>query len=183
MGSRPATPDEQRLILELTFLYVFITIAIMAVVTIAVWGRTDPIIAYVPVPILEWAFLGGMVAVVYRLGFQRKRFVNLTQLYTWAIAKPLIGLVMGGVVYFLAVAGQIYYTGGTTLPLKPELFNVIAFIAAFSDRWSIDLIEKFTEKTGLAEGEQAVTPQEPVKEGEDQAKEGGEPAAKTPPVK
>jgi len=194
MESGLQATDEQIFILELTFVYVFITIAVMAVVTIAVWNGGDPMIAYVPVPILEWGFLGGMVAVIYQLSYRRKRFANLTQLYTWAIAKPLIGLVMGGVVYFLALSGQLYFSGapaagtpGSPLvePLagKTALFNVIAFIAAFSDRWSIDLIEKFTSKTGLAEGEQPATTQESAAEGQEPAKDGEEPTAEKPPVK
>ena len=186
MEPRPQATHEQRLILELTFLYVFITIAVMTVVSIAVWNKTDPIIAYVPGPVIEWGFLGGMVAVIYQLSYRRKKYSSLTQLYTWAMAKPLIGIVMGGLVYFLAVSGSLYFGGSAgddPLVGRTALFNVIAFIAAFSDRWSIDLIEKFTSKTGLAEGDQAVTPQEPAKEGQEQVTGGEEPAAETPPVK
>ena len=186
MEKKPIATYEQRLVLEITFLYVVLTIATMVVATKKLWDKTNIIIAWVPISIIEWAFLGGMVAVIYGLAYHRKRFTNLMQLGTWAIAKPLIGIVMGGLVYFLAVSGQLYLNSGTNAPTDlqhPELFCAIAFIAAFSDRWSIDLIEKFTEKTGLSEGEQAAATPEPAKEEKEPVKEGEEKAAETPPVK
>jgi hypothetical protein len=187
MESKPLATFEQRIILEITFLYVVLTIAVIIVTTMKLFNQLSFDVAWVPIWVLEWGFLGGMVAVIYRLSYQRKRFVNLPQLGTWVIAKPLIGIVMGALVYLLAVSGQLYLNSGVqgasgTISNNPQLFCAIAFIAAFSDRWSIDLIEQFTRKTGLAEDDQAVTP-EPVKEGQEQAKEGGEPAVKTPPVK
>lgn len=188
MESKPIATYEQRLIVEITFFYVVLTIAVMTVMIKETFNKsTDPVFAWVPIGIIEWAFLGGMVAVIYCLAYQRKRFSNLTQLVTWAIAKPLIGLVMGGLVYFMALSGQLYLNSGVKgAPpdlQNPQLFCVIAFIAAFSDRWSIDLIEKFTSTTGLAEGEQPATTQESAKEGQEPTKDGEEPTAEKPPVK
>jgi len=188
MESKPLATFEQRIILEITFLYVVLTIAVIIVTTMKLFNQFSFDVAWVPIWVLEWGFLGGMVAVIYRLSYQRKRFVNLPQLGTWVIAKPLIGIVMGALVYLLAVSGQLYLNSGVqgasgTISNNPQLFCAIAFIAAFSDRWSIDLIEKFTSKTGLAEGEQPVTTQESAAEGQEPAKDGEEPTAEKPPVK
>jgi len=84
---------------------VLFLLVVMVVATILLWGQPDPRIAYVPLPILQWSFLGGMVAVLYRLANQAN--TPNVHLYIWIITKPIIGMVMGAMVFFLAVGGVL----------------------------------------------------------------------------
>jgi hypothetical protein len=156
MESKPFATYEQRIIFEVTILYIILIIGIMMVVSIVIWDRPTPTIAWVPVDILEWAFIGGMIAVIYRLAYQRKRYTNLVQLGTWVIARPLIGTVMGVLVYFLALGTLQVVTGKPDpVPGGTRLFYLIAFIAAFSDRWYTALIDWFSSKQRPDQGDQA----------------------------
>ncbi len=138
------TKDETKRIIGIAAIYVAILLLVVSGVSIAVWGRPDPVIAYVPVPILEWSFIGGTVAVLYRLAFKENKMD--TQLYLWAIAKPIIGLAMGALVYFIALGGSILLGN----PLGNDLPNntiywlcALAFIGGFSDRFAVEAMDRF----------------------------------------
>ncbi len=99
--------------LWLTVVVAVALLGILTAISIAIWPRVDgrlkwpvdnPIIMFVPIAILEWAFAGGMVSVLLRLASRRDLPASRLGLYTWAIAKPIIGLFMGSLVYFLALA-------------------------------------------------------------------------------
>jgi hypothetical protein len=117
--------------------YAVILGLVLVVITIAIWNRPDPTVAYVPVPILEWSFAGGMVAVINRLADRRPLPRN--NLYRWIIARPITGVFMGGVIYFIALAGAILTDAPLTDngQLQQNLWlNAIAFVAAFNDRFA-----------------------------------------------
>lgn len=116
-------------------------ILVIAGLSYLLWNRSDPRIVYVPVSILEWGFIGGMVGVLYRLSFKQHRHRNESQLYRWIIAKPIVAIVMGAIVYFLAVSGELALNGSTRIN-NIEFLNVIAFLGGFSDRFSIDLLNR-----------------------------------------
>lgn len=107
------------------------------------WPVQNPIVMFVPFDILEWAFAGGMVAVLYRLATRRGLPAGRRELYGWAIAKPVIGLFMGSLVYFLALAAAKLLDGklGDALWL-----NVVAFVGGFSDDFSVGLIQRFVRR-------------------------------------
>ncbi len=135
---------EEKKFFWLTIVYVVVLLTIVAIVSFLLWNKTDPVIMYVPVPILEWAFVGSMIAVLYRLTYRKKVWDSNLGLYTWVIAKPIIGLVMGALVYFLALGGGDLL-GAAPGALKGEQIywlNVIAFIGGFSDDLSIGLINR-----------------------------------------
>lgn len=140
------TTSEERKPLWIVICYIVILLLVLVVISIAIWNRPDFFIAYVPVPILEWGFAGGMLAVIHRLASGRYSSVN--RLYTWIVARPIIGLFMGGVIYFIALAGGIL----THAPLKdgqlPDnlWLNAIAFIAAFNDRFAEAVIGRITSR-------------------------------------
>jgi hypothetical protein len=162
------TENEQRKILLLAGLNITILFLVLGVLSYLLWNEPDPTIAYVPVPLLEWAFIGGMVAVLYRLAFREERLTK--QLYLYIVAKPVIGLVMGGLVFFIALGTSILLgvSSYQRLIVSPEINQTvrdqfiffkgvnmwlpgymiywlcaIAFIGGFSDRFSIDLIDRF----------------------------------------
>lgn len=116
------------------------------------WDLKDPKIMYVPVPILQWAFVGGMVGVLYRLAFDRGNSQDSFSLYPWIVAKPVVGIVMGALVYFIALSGELALNG-TTRVNNIEFLNVLAFLGGFSDRFSVELLEKISGRVGKGKEE------------------------------
>lgn len=136
--------DEQRRLLWISLLYADILILVIGVVSILVWDQRDPIIAYVPTPILEWAFIGAVVAVLYQLATREN--TPGTRLYLWIIAKPIVGLSMGALVYFIALGGSILLgnPSGKELPSNTIYWLcALAFVGGFSDKFSMDLMDRF----------------------------------------
>jgi hypothetical protein len=128
---------------------VFLLLLTIGIVSFVVWNKPDYFIMYVPVPILEWAFVGSMVAVIYRLSYRKIIWNGSIGLYTWVIAKPMIGLFMGALVYFLALGGG-KLLGAPSEALKGEQVYwlcVVAFIGGFSDELSLGLIKRIVTKT------------------------------------
>jgi hypothetical protein len=132
-------PEENKP-LWLTVCCTFVLLFVLVAVSIAVWQRADQQIAYVPIPILEWGFAGGMVAVIYRLGYEEHSSVS--KLLPWVVARPVVGLFMGGAIYFIALVGglltQIKIEGNKQLAL-----NAIVFVAAFNDTFAKAMLGRF----------------------------------------
>jgi hypothetical protein len=126
-------PEESKA-LWLTVCCVFVLLFLLLVVSIGVWNQPDKFIAYVPVPILEWGFAGGMLAVIHRISFTQTR---VSRLMPWVVARPLIGMFMGAAVYFIALAidavTSIKLSGD---PKKQLALNSIVFVAAFNDKFA-----------------------------------------------
>lgn len=138
----------ERELFRIAVLFESLLLLVIGGVSLLLWGRPDPHIAYVPAPILEWAFVGGMVAVLYRAAYSPRSDIPRVKLYTWAVAKPVIGLFMGALVYFLAVGGRLLLgsDGSNVNPNSILWLNALAFIVGFSDKFSIDLINQFVSK-------------------------------------
>jgi hypothetical protein len=105
---------------------------------------------FVPAWILVWAFIGGMVGVLYQLAFSE---CPRTRLLTWLVAKPAVGVAMGAIVYFLAVSGELVLNGQTQIK-NNEFLCVIAFLGGFSDRYSVDLLKKIAGGSRLRNHEE-----------------------------
>lgn len=143
------TLPEEKKFFWLTIVYVVLLLLVVVVVSVLIWDKPNYFIMYVPVSILEWAFVGGMVAVLYRLAYRKKVWDSNLGLYTWVIAKPIIGLVMGALVYFVALGGG-KLLGAPDDALKGEQIywlNAVAFIGGFSDELSIGLINRLVSQT------------------------------------
>ena len=137
--------DERKNYFWIVFFYSLSLLIILGLLSYILWDRADPMIMYVPVPILQWAFVGGMVNVLYRLAFDRSALPEGDVLYSWIIAKPVVGIVMGALVYFLAVSGELALNGQTQIN-NIEFLNILAFIGGYSDRFSLDLLDKISGK-------------------------------------
>ncbi len=128
--------------------YSTVLLIVLGSVSYLVWDKPDPIIMYVPLPILQWAFVGGMIGVLHQLSFSRTRRTGQAGFYAWLVAKPVVGLVMGAVVYFVAVSGELALNGRTDIA-NIQLLNVLAFLGGFSDKYSIELLERITGGSSL----------------------------------
>jgi peptidoglycan/LPS O-acetylase OafA/YrhL len=141
-------PAEEKRYFWLTILYVLLLLSAIVIVSLVVWDKPTYFIMYVPVPILEWAFVGGMLAVLYRLAYRKKLWNSSLGLYTWIIAKPILGLFMGALVYFVALGGGILL-GAPPDALRGEQIywlSVVAFFGGFSDELSLGVIRRIVSK-------------------------------------
>lgn len=125
----------------------------LGVLSYILWDRPDPKIMYVPVPILQWGFVGGVVSVLYRLAFDRSHRPESDALYPWIVAKPVVGIVMGAIVYFIALSGELALNGKTEIN-NIAFLNILAFLGGFSDRFSLDLLEKIAGRVSKGKSEQ-----------------------------
>ena len=149
----------EKSIFWVTIVYTLSFLLILAGLSYMLWDKPAFTIAWVPIDIMQWAFIGGVVAVLYRLAYRPGSARTPVELYTWMVVKPIIGLVMGGLVYFLAVSGELFLNGQTNIN-NTQFLCVLAFIGGFSDRFSIDLINRFVSGSMSAPGDKARSAQE-----------------------
>lgn len=100
---------------------------------------------FVPVAVLEWGFVGGATGVLFRVAYPQEAKVAPVRFATWVVAKPVVGMVMGGIVYFPAVSGELALNGKGTIQ-NVQFLNVLAFVGGFSDRFSIELIDRLVDR-------------------------------------
>ena len=160
MEEAPVTPPRPRVPLRFVIGNIILLYAVATGVSALVWDRPDPTIMYVPVYILMWGFVGGVVSVLYYSAFPRPYDPGI-DLRSWVIVKPFVGAIMGGLVYFGAVAGELFLNGRIQIQ-NIEFLNILAFFAGFSDRFSIDMIDKLVNRSLSASPESgAAEPPEP----------------------
>jgi hypothetical protein len=124
-----------------------------------VWNKADYVIFFVPSTPLFWAFTGGSVRVLYGLISGSRR----EAIYTWALVRPIIGAAMGAFACLALVSGLVLVqsspppspsdvagdpAGADRSPLRPEFVCALAFVAGYSDRFSMNLLERITGSFG-----------------------------------
>lgn len=98
--------------------------------------------------------LGGITIAIYGI-YQHIQLRNFDPKYElWYICKPLVGGIFGWFVYLIYFLGLVSVQGVNTTPKTPELPYLIAFLAGFSERFTLKMIDKlmavlttFREKT------------------------------------
>jgi hypothetical protein len=139
--SAAPSASEQKFFLA-ALIYSILLLSVVVIAAWLLWDRgSEPFFFYVPGHIWLWALIGGLVAVLHRAAYKPKDDDAPVQFYAWIVAKPVIGTVMGGLVYLLAVCGELFLNSKTQID-NIQFLCVAAFIGGFSDRFSIDLITK-----------------------------------------
>ncbi len=86
--------------------------------------------------------LGGTTIAIFGIyDHVRKRDFD-PKFYLWYLCKPVIGAIFGWFAYLLFYLGLVSATGYGNISPKPELPFAIAFLAGFSERFTIQLIDK-----------------------------------------
>ena len=86
--------------------------------------------------------LGGVTIAIYGIYDHIRRRDFDPKFYLWYLCKPVIGGIFGWFAYLVFYLGLISATGVTTPAPKPQLPFAIAFLAGFSERFTIQLIDK-----------------------------------------
>lgn len=110
----------------------------------------------VPLAVVVWGAAGSLAAILYRLYTVQGR-IRFASEFRWLIARPIIGIIMGAVVY-LAIKSGLILLGAANDGQTPaaegvlqagriEVYSVIAFLAGFSDRFYLGVIDLLVSKT------------------------------------
>jgi|GEM_PF-6564217 len=100
----------------------------------------------VPLRILFWAGMGSLAAILYRF-YTTNGLVRFDVELRWLIARPLIGIIMGAMAYLALEAGLLLMSGEQPA-VKPEVALIGAFIAGFSDKFYLGVIDLLVRNVG-----------------------------------
>jgi hypothetical protein len=116
-----------------------------------------------PVPVVLWSFIGGVAATLHAFVGTQKYAETEPLRLDWLIGRPLVGIVMGSVVY-LAVATSLSAVGSKVAGQDDTgqyLLWVLAFLGGFSDRFALllfdNLVGRFSE-VGALNGDEEPQP-------------------------
>ena len=108
----------------------------------------------VPSSVLLWGAAGSLAAILYRF-YTKYGDIRFATEFRWLIARPFIGIIMGGVVYIALNSGLVLLaTGGAgsnatpTTGIHNQAFWIVAFRAGFSDKFYLGVIDLLVERTG-----------------------------------
>ena len=96
-----------------------------------------------------WGGIGGMLGALYSLYWHAAKIKDFDKQYVmWYVVQPVIGVVIGGLVYviigagFFAALGQATAGGPTILSLFPY---AVASIAAFRQRFILEIVDRIIQ--------------------------------------
>jgi hypothetical protein len=73
-------------------------------------------------------------------------FSNKAEAMRWLVTRPLVGVIMGLMMYLMLLAGLIVFTGASNNAPNLNFYWVVAFIGGFSDTLSINLLNSLIGK-------------------------------------
>ncbi|HAC63437.1 MAG TPA: hypothetical protein DCF68_07825 [Cyanothece sp. UBA12306] len=120
----------------LVFVYTAIIVGIIFIGS-NTWD-TETIIPIIDIPVfvLVWSGIGSLATILFR--FYKKQQKSASDEIRWLIARPIIGIITGAVVY-LAIISGLTFLGLTNIDeavnqkISSEAIAIIAFLGSFSD--------------------------------------------------
>lgn len=115
----------------------------------------------VPLSVILWGAAGSLAAILYRF-YKEQGQIRFAQEFRWLIARPIIGIIMGAVVYLALISGLVLISTSGGAPADPavsaegavtssgvrmEAFWIIAFLAGFSDKFYLGVIDLLVART------------------------------------
>jgi hypothetical protein len=138
------------------FIIVLYTAGLLSVIfyTDVTKSNTPTPIFGVPLSVIMWGAAGSLAAILYRFYTEQGR-IRFASEFRWLIARPIIGIIMGAVVYLavisgLALLGATTSSNNGTIPAQEsriEVYWVIAFLAGFSDKFYLGVIDLLVART------------------------------------
>jgi hypothetical protein len=155
----------------------------------------------VPITIIMWAAAGSLAAILYRF-YNEEGKIRFASELRWLIARPIIGIIMGGVTFLAVTSGLVLMGAGSGLPEVPvsaegtatelsevpvpaegtateetvtpvsaariEVLWIIAFLAGFSDKFYVGIINLLVDKTfgGTAAKDKSESGEENIAKGQ-----------------
>jgi hypothetical protein len=140
------TESEERLVRRLRWATggVIVAFLILIVVAVAIAPRLEQVnepllLLGIPPSVLLWSFFGSFVALLMR--FIRRKFWAVSDLFKWFLARSLVGLIMGAILYLVVIAGFFIFgtvigsaTDSLSVLPRPEIIWLLAFVCASNDK-------------------------------------------------
>ena len=114
----------------------------------------------VPQSVILWGAAGSLAAILYRFYTEQGQIRFATE-FRWLIARPIIGIIMGGVVYIALNSGLVLLTNSnaaqtaagaaTNSAININSFWIVAFLAGFSDKFYLGVIDLLVARTVKSE--------------------------------
>lgn len=114
----------------------------------------------VPQSVILWGAAGSLAAILYRFYTEQGQIRFATE-FRWLIARPIIGIIMGGVVYVALNSGlvllttssaaQTTATAAANSTININSFWIVAFLAGFSDKFYLGVIDLLVARTVKSE--------------------------------
>lgn len=98
----------------------------------------------IPISVWLWSSAGSFTSMLFKAW--NEPFYEHSEAIRWVLARPVVGVAMGAVSFLLIQSGLLVF-GGAKEVSSPELISVVAFIAAFSDKWSITVLDKLAQSS------------------------------------
>lgn len=146
--------------------YAAIAIMIVYVAALVFAARIDfvsPTPRYlfgVPQSVILWGAAGSLAAILYRFYTEQGQIRFATE-FRWLIARPIIGIIMGGVVYIALNSGLVLLTASgaaqttasaaASSTININSFWIVAFLAGFSDKFYLGVIDLLVARTVKSE--------------------------------
>lgn len=146
--------------------YAAIAIMIVYVAALVFAARIDfvsPTPRYlfgVPQSVILWGAAGSLAAILYRFYTEQGQIRFATE-FRWLIARPIIGIIMGGVVYIALNSGLVLLTSSSAAQTTASAaanstvninsFWIVAFLAGFSDKFYLGVIDLLVARTVKSE--------------------------------
>jgi hypothetical protein len=116
-----------------------------------------------PVSVLVWSFVGGVAAMLQAF-VGTKSGESKPVSYEWLLWRPVVGVIMGSVVYLTVAGGLIILGQGDAATLaqtrNTHVLWVLAFLGGFSDRFAILVFDNIVRAVSKSNGESAEKPAE-----------------------
>jgi hypothetical protein len=133
----------QLLRVELAYLVVLLCVGYLAHMNPSYWlwkGLTGPNAA------TAWfGSLGGVTIAIFGL-YTHVQVRDFDPSYKlWYLCKPVIGAIFGWFVAFVYFIGLVAVQGNSTSPTNPQLLYVIAFLAGFSERFTVKIVDRIMQ--------------------------------------
>jgi hypothetical protein len=138
------------------FLYQVAALALVAFYSFqysSVSPESSQQILWVPVWILGWGATGAIVRSLWYLWFQINRKVFRKDWLVWFVSSPILGALLGALVYMLFLAGLLATTQANVK--EPWFPMVLAGLAGFSWEWATEILKKMTDVIGVSKTKSA----------------------------
>src|SRR5258708_15748280 len=110
-------------------------------------GTVLPVIQ-IPLPILVWSAIGSFASILYR--FNKSGDIELQDPLRWLFTRPLTGIVMGIISYFMLSIGFLAVGSKDVSSFNSSVvFWLVAFISGFSDRFADGLLKSLVCRFGV----------------------------------
>jgi len=103
----------------------------------------------VPLSVILWGAAGSLAAILYRF-YTEQGQIRFAAEFRWLVARPIIGIIMGAVVYLALVSGLILVSTNDPAAVVGErmkVFWIISFLAGFSDKFYLGVIDLLVART------------------------------------